>query len=81
MKDFIFHNLKESVGSEESAKLYLCINVNKGTVEAVLTKSVTQRFPVQELEAAKDLYERLTCGSGRRVFKPEDLAHPYNPNN
>jgi hypothetical protein len=78
-RDYIFNTLRESGGSDEDAKLYICTDVSTGKTEVWLQKTITQRFPIQELDKAEDLYERLTCGAGRRVYKPEDLAHPYNP--
>lgn len=79
-RDYIFNKLRMQGGADESCELYIVTDVRTGQTEVVLDKKISQRFPIQEIEKAEDLWERLTCGGGRRVFKPEDLAHPYNPN-
>lgn len=68
------------MGDDQHTKVTIVTHISTGETEAVLSHKVSQRFPVTELHKAEDLYERLTCGSGRKAYKPEDLAHPYNPN-
>ena len=76
---YLFHFLRSSTGGGESAKLEISMNVRSGEATAIVSKEIRQYFPLKELEKAEDLYERLTCGGGRRVYELEDLAHPYNP--
>jgi len=78
-REFIFNKLRETSGSEQSTKLTLCTDVATGETTAIVSHEISQRFPVTEVNTAEDLFERLTCGSGRRAYKPQDLAHPYNP--
>lgn len=79
-RDFITQNLREQIGGGESARMYVITTVHSGETEVVVEKTISERFPVQEIEKAEDLYERLICGDGRKVFKLEEIAHPYNPN-
>lgn len=78
--EFITKDISQTFGSSEGAKLYIFINVLTGITEAVLEKTIMERFPIKELDKAQDLYERLTCCSGRKVWTLEEIAHPYNPN-
>lgn len=68
------------MGSDAGEKLYLCVDVRQGKTEVIIEKTIKERFPIQDLAKAVDLYERLTCGSGRKLWRLEELAHPYNPN-
>lgn len=79
-QDFIFKDIETTHGASESARVYLAVTIRDGESELVIEKTITERYPVQEYEKVIDLYERLTCGSGRKMFKLEQLAHPYNPN-
>jgi len=62
-------------GSDESARMYVYVTIHSGNAEVIIEKTVTQRMPIQDYEKAMDLYERLTCGNGRKVFTLEELAH------
>ncbi len=73
--DFIHKDLKETFGSNESGKVHLAVDVKTGEAELVIQKTISERYPVQDYEKVMNLYDRLTCGRGRRVFKLEDLAH------
>ena len=79
-KDFIIKDLHNLQGSSESCRLYAITTVRTGETELVLDKTISERFKVQELKKVEDLYERLTCGGGRKMFTLEELAHPFNPN-
>ena len=79
-REYISNKLRESMGGDHHTKVTLVSNVATGKTEVILSHEISQRFPLTEIAKAEDLYERLTCGSGRRAYKPEDLAHPYNPN-
>lgn len=73
-KTHLFQNLKQQGSSDESARLYMCVTIHSGKAEIIVEKTITQRFPVEKYETAERLYERLTCGGGRRVYTLEDLA-------
>lgn len=77
---FIFHPLKYQLGGGEETKLEIVIDTTTGESQAVIRYSIAERFPITELEKAEDLFARLTCGDGRKVYTLEELAHPYNPN-
>jgi len=75
----IIKDLRSTIGGGEGAKLYVVTTVSDCTTEVVVEKNISERFPIQELEKATDLFERLTCGGGRKCWSLEELAHPYNP--
>lgn len=77
---YLIKDIRETCGSGEGARMYAITTIATGETEIVIKKSITERMPIQDYEKAIDLYERLTCGSGRKVFKLEELAHKYNPN-
>lgn len=78
-KDYIFNYLRESCGPSEGSKLYLVTDIKTGETEVVIEKKIIERMPIQELEKAEDLYERLNCGWGRKLYTLEEIAHPFNP--
>lgn len=78
--DFLHQTLREYGGSSESSRLRTCTNVRTGITEVIVEKTIIERYPIQEIETATDLYERLNCGGGRRLWRLEELAHPFNPN-
>ena len=49
--------------------------VHSGKTEIVIEKTITKRMPVQDLRKAKEMYEQLTCGNGRRAYEIEDLIN------
>lgn len=71
--DYIFHQLGMQGGTDETTKLTVVVTVATGECELVLSKEVSERYPIQKLEEVQQLYERLTGGNGRRVYKPSDL--------
>ena len=76
---FIFQTLKEISGTSESEKVYLATTIKDGKSELVISKTITERYPVQDYNKVMDLFERLSCGAGRKVFTLEELAHHFNP--
>jgi hypothetical protein len=80
-KDVIFNDLASSTGTNESSKVYTVTEIRTGETEIVVEKRIIERFPIQEYDNVIDLYERLNCGGGRKVFKLEELAHKHNPKN
>lgn len=78
-KDMIFSDLVSSEGSGESSKVYTITTIKDGKTEIVIQKTITERYPVQDYEKVMDLYERLNCGSGRKCWTLDEIAHPFNP--
>lgn len=78
-EQFIFHPLRSSFGGGEDTKVEIVIDTHTGKSEVVVRHGLSARFPVTEIAKAYDLFERLICGSGRKAWKLEELAHPYNP--
>ena len=74
IKLFIHKDLKETIGSNESSKIRLSVDIQTGEAVLVIEKTITEYFPVTDYDKVMDLYERLNCGRGRKVFKLEDLA-------
>jgi len=79
--EYLFNETHKCFGGGESTTVKIVINVQKGETQVKVEHSISQYFPIQEYDNAVNLYERLTCGGGRRMYKPEDLAHGYNPKN
>jgi hypothetical protein len=73
-KDFIFKSLRETCSAGESAKVYIVVDVKTGKSELVIEKTISERYPVQKLEEVERLYERITGGGGRRLWKLEELV-------
>lgn len=80
-KDMIFSDLVSSEGSDEGSKVYTVTDIKSGKTEIVIQKTITERYPIQDYEKVMDLYERLSCGSGRKCWTLNEIAHPYNPKN
>ena len=71
---FIRTTLNSCTGSDESTRMFVEIDTENGLSEIVIERSIRQRMPVQRIKKAKRLYEQLTGGSGRKIFKLEDLV-------
>ena len=71
---FLRSVLCSTFSSDENCEMYTEIDTNNGLSEIVIKKTITQRMPVQSIGKARDLYDRLTCGRGRRAYSLEDLA-------
>ena len=65
----------------ESGKLIVLTNVKSGKTEVIVEHTISEHFKIQDLEKATDLYERLHCGGGRKMYKLNDIAHHFNPEN
>lgn len=61
-------------GSRESSEVYLEVDTKTGESELVISKTITERYPVQDIEKVKALHERLNGGGGRRMYSLEDLT-------
>lgn len=79
--DFLHYKPLQSFGSEESTEVRCVMDIKDNKTYVVVEHSVSERFELKDYNKAKDLYERLTCGSGRKMYKPSDLAHHYNSKN
>lgn len=77
--DFIFNKTHSCVGGGESTDVTIVINVSRGETYVKVHHEISETFEIKDYNKAVDLYDRLTCGSGRKMYKPSDLAHPYNP--
>ena len=73
--------LQSCIGGAEKTKLFMITDVKEGNTKVFVSHEIREEFDVKDLEEATDLYERLTCGSGRKAWKPNELAHKYNPKN
>lgn len=78
-KDMMFGDIAKSISAGESSKVYTVTTIKTGETQLVIEKTITERYPVQDYEKVMDLYERLNCGGGRKAWKLEEIAHPYNP--
>lgn len=78
-EDYIFKDIVSSIGSEESSKVYMVTDKETGESKLVISKTITEHYPVTEYDNVIDLFDRLNCGSGRKSWKLNEIAHPYNP--
>lgn len=78
-KNFMFQNIRECGGSGEGGRIYLATTMSTGESEIVIEHTITERYPTKDYDKVIDLYERLHCGGGRKMFKLEELSHPHNP--
>ena len=79
----ITQNLRQVCGSTEGTKMYVITTVHSGETEVVVDHKISKRFPVQDLEQAEEMFEKLTHGRGRRVYGLEEIANEEltNPKN
>lgn len=73
MKDYYYKDLKTCVGADETTVLTLITDMRSGRSHIKLSKSVSQKFSTGKIDEAEDLFDKLTGGNGRRLYKPEDL--------
>lgn len=71
--NFIVKKIVERAGSSESSKVELVADTNSGETYLEIQKTITERFPVTSYKEVMDLYDRITAGGGRRVFKIADF--------
>ena len=45
---FIFKTLEKTCGSDESSKVYLATTIKTGKSELVISKTITERYPIQD---------------------------------
>lgn len=78
--EYLFKEVCSSMSSSESSKVTVVIDVKKPRTYVRVEKTISETFEIQDYDKAIDLYERLNCGSGRKCWTLEEMAHPYNPN-
>lgn len=75
MKDtLIIHQIAASIGSTESSELRLIADTATGEVELVISKTITERYPITDYEKVKTLHDNLNRGGGRKVWTLEELT-------
>lgn len=81
VSDFISKELASRFGGGEATKLYVITNVHAGDTEVVVEHTISERYPIQELEKAADIYERFGLGGGRYCMTLEQILNfrPVNP--
>lgn len=73
VSDFISKELASRFGGGEASKIYVITNVHKGDTEVVVEHTISERYPIQELEKAANIYERFGLGNGRYLMTLEDM--------
>ena len=71
---FIVHKIAGSTGSNESSKLELQANTVTGNTCLVISKTITEYYPITEIEKVKKLHEDLNRGGGRKLVSLKDLT-------
>lgn len=66
--------IREYFGSDESTSLELVTDMYTGRSYIKLEKSVRQTFETKDLKKAKLVFEKITGGNGRQLYKPEDMV-------
>lgn len=70
----IIHEICSSIGSSESSRVRLVADTKTGETELVISKTITERYPITDYKKVMQLYEGLIRGGGRRVYKLKDLT-------
>lgn len=76
--EYIFHKTHQSFGGGESTDVIVVMNVKDGSTRVKVEHKISEYFDLNEYDQAVHLYECLTSGNGRKMYKPSDLAHWYN---
>lgn len=76
---WIYKDIVSSESSRESSKVYTSTDTDNGKSELIIEKTITERYPMEDYDKVMDLHDRLHCGSGRKLWTLEEIAHPYNP--
>ena len=71
---YLTQELKSSMGSDESSRVYAITCVANGKTEVVIEKTITKRAPIEELEEVLDQYEQMNGGGGRRVITIDEMV-------
>ena len=78
-QDFIKTVRRTCHGTDSDTQISTLLNVKKGDTFVVIEHTIKEKMPIQDLYKAEDLFDRLTCGDGRRAYELEELAHNNNP--
>lgn len=58
-KPIIHHKLMQSVGANESTEVSLVADTNTGETQLVLTRTLTERYPITEYSNVARMYDLL----------------------
>lgn len=72
--EIIVHKICSSFGSSESSELKLIANTRTGETELVISKTITERYPITDYDKVMQLHEDLNRGGGRKIWKLKDLT-------
>jgi len=70
----ITKQITSSVGVNESSEVVLSVCTLSGKAVLIVSKTITEVFPVTSYEEVIKLHNNLTRGGGRRAWKLKDLA-------
>lgn len=76
--EYLFYKTAECSGGGERTSVTVVMNIKEGTTDVKVEHTISERFELKDYDQAVHLYECLTGGNGRRMYKPSDLAHWYN---
>jgi hypothetical protein len=71
---YIRKQLKETFGARESSEVYLETDIDTGKSELIISKTFTERYPIQDYDKVMRLHKDLNRGGGRRAYKLKDLT-------
>lgn len=75
MEEFIIRKrICSSIGGGEMSEVELVANTKTGETELVISKTITERYPITDYKKVIRLYENLNRGGGRRVYSLKDLT-------
>ncbi len=69
----IIKDIVSSNGTSDSSEVYMIADIKSGETELVISKTVTERYPITDYDKVMNLHERLNR-SGRRSWKLEDFT-------
>jgi hypothetical protein len=70
----IVHNIASTTGGRESSTVELIANVFTGTTELVISKTITETYPITDYHKVMDLYNNLNSGGGRKLWTLQELT-------
>ncbi len=73
-EDYIRKDLKSNIGSGESSEVYLEVEIKTGQSELVISKTITERYPVSDYHKVMELHEDLNRGGGRKSYSLKQLT-------
>ena len=75
MKTHLIKELSQGGGCGENYRLYAITTIHSGKTEVVLDFTISKRFPIQEIEKAEAMKDKLTACGGRRIYDLEEIAN------